>query len=81
MEFLCWDIAIKAFWSTNNLFLSFLLKISAISETAFHYKDKIRPVDYVVHVAMNMQVIIMIYGACAFIGYFLRYNWLIILNA
>ncbi|XP_027068812.1 insulin-degrading enzyme-like 1, peroxisomal [Coffea arabica] len=31
-------------------------EISAISETAFHYKDKIRPVDYVVHVAMNMQL-------------------------
>uniref|UniRef100_M1CLN2 Insulin degrading enzyme n=1 Tax=Solanum tuberosum TaxID=4113 RepID=M1CLN2_SOLTU len=30
-------------------------ELSAICETAFHYQDKIRPSDYVVNVAMNMQ--------------------------
>lgn len=32
------------------------MKLSAICETAFHYQDKTRPIDYVVNVAMNMQV-------------------------
>lgn len=31
-------------------------EISAICETAFHYQDKIRPIDYVVNVASNMQL-------------------------
>ncbi|CAI9099928.1 OLC1v1036825C1 [Oldenlandia corymbosa var. corymbosa] len=30
-------------------------EISAICETAFHYKDKIRPSDYAVNIALNMQ--------------------------
>ncbi|CAH9134956.1 unnamed protein product [Cuscuta epithymum] len=30
-------------------------EISAIGETTFHYQDKIRPIDYVVNVAMHMQ--------------------------
>ncbi|XP_022842147.1 insulin-degrading enzyme-like 1, peroxisomal [Olea europaea var. sylvestris] len=30
-------------------------ELSAICETAFHYQDKIRPSDYVVDVALNMQ--------------------------
>lgn len=32
------------------------MKLAAICETAFHYQDKIRPIDYVVNVAFNMQV-------------------------
>lgn len=31
-------------------------ELSAICETAFHYQDKIRPMDYVVNVASNMQL-------------------------
>ncbi|KAL3533783.1 hypothetical protein ACH5RR_007304, partial [Cinchona calisaya] len=31
-------------------------ELLAICETAFHYKDKIRPIDYVVQVALNMQL-------------------------
>lgn len=31
-------------------------EISAISETAFHYQDKIQPIHYVVNIAMNMQL-------------------------
>ncbi|XP_041998560.1 insulin-degrading enzyme-like 1, peroxisomal [Salvia splendens] len=30
-------------------------ELAAICETSFHYQDKIRPIDYVVNVAMNMQ--------------------------
>ncbi|KAL3819799.1 hypothetical protein ACJIZ3_005704 [Penstemon smallii] len=30
-------------------------ELAAISETSFHYQDKIRPIDYVVDVALNMQ--------------------------
>ncbi|XP_059309269.1 insulin-degrading enzyme-like 1, peroxisomal isoform X2 [Lycium ferocissimum] len=30
-------------------------ELSAICETGFHYQDKIRPSDYVVNIAMNMQ--------------------------
>ncbi|XP_073298243.1 insulin-degrading enzyme-like 1, peroxisomal [Primulina huaijiensis] len=30
-------------------------ELAAICETAFHYQDKIRPIDYVVNVAFNMQ--------------------------
>ncbi|KAL1555332.1 Insulin-degrading enzyme-like 1, peroxisomal [Salvia divinorum] len=30
-------------------------ELAAICETSFHYQDKIRPIDYVVSVAMNMQ--------------------------
>ncbi|KAK4412955.1 Insulin-degrading enzyme-like 1, peroxisomal [Sesamum alatum] len=30
-------------------------ELAAICETSFHYQDKIRPVDYVVNVAFNMQ--------------------------
>lgn len=33
------------------------MKISAICETAFHYQDKIRAIDYVVNVSSNMQVV------------------------
>lgn len=35
----------------------FLLKLSAVCETVFHYQDKIRPIDYVVDVALNMKVV------------------------
>ncbi|PSS15673.1 Insulin-degrading enzyme-like 1, peroxisomal [Actinidia chinensis var. chinensis] len=31
-------------------------ELSAVCETVFHYQDKIRPIDYVVHVALNMQL-------------------------
>ncbi|KAL0453102.1 UNVERIFIED_CONTAM: Insulin-degrading enzyme-like 1, peroxisomal [Sesamum latifolium] len=30
-------------------------ELAAICETSFHYQDKIRPIDYVVNVAFNMQ--------------------------
>ncbi|KAL2512913.1 Peptidase M16 M domain-containing protein [Abeliophyllum distichum] len=30
--------------------------LSAICETAFHYQDKIRPMNYVVNVVLNMQM-------------------------
>lgn len=33
------------------------MKLAAICETSFHYQDKIRPIDYVVNIAYNMQVI------------------------
>lgn len=33
------------------------MKLSAIGETVFHYQDKTSPIDYVVNVASNMQVI------------------------
>lgn len=32
------------------------MKLSAVSETTFHYQDKIPPSDYVVNIASNMQV-------------------------
>lgn len=42
---------------TINLFhVNLLMKLAAICETSFHYQDKIRPIDYVVNVAINMQV-------------------------
>ncbi|KAI5682884.1 hypothetical protein M9H77_04112 [Catharanthus roseus] len=31
-------------------------ELAAICETAFHYQDKIRPIDYVVNVALNMKL-------------------------
>ncbi|KAK9987478.1 hypothetical protein SO802_032429 [Lithocarpus litseifolius] len=31
-------------------------ELSAVCETKFHYQDKIPPMDYVVHVASNMQI-------------------------
>lgn len=42
------------------------MKLSAISETRFHYRDKIPPIDYVVNIASNMQVISVI--SIQFIG-------------
>ncbi|XP_058205100.1 insulin-degrading enzyme-like 1, peroxisomal isoform X2 [Rhododendron vialii] len=30
-------------------------ELSAISETRFHYRDKVHPVDYVINIASNMQ--------------------------
>ncbi|KAK6149150.1 hypothetical protein DH2020_016675 [Rehmannia glutinosa] len=32
-----------------------VVMLAAICETSFHYQDKIRPIDYVVNVAINMQ--------------------------
>jgi hypothetical protein len=32
------------------------LKIQAIFETGFHYRDKSPPMNYVVHISSNMQV-------------------------
>ncbi|OMO71346.1 hypothetical protein CCACVL1_18285 [Corchorus capsularis] len=31
-------------------------ELSAVCETGFHYQDKIRPIDYVVNIASNMQI-------------------------
>ncbi|XP_022743488.1 insulin-degrading enzyme-like 1, peroxisomal isoform X2 [Durio zibethinus] len=31
-------------------------EISAVCETGFHYQDKIPPIDYVVNIALNMQI-------------------------
>lgn len=31
-------------------------ELSAVCETVFHYQDKIRPIDYVVDVALNMKI-------------------------
>ncbi|KAI4300786.1 hypothetical protein L6164_034122 [Bauhinia variegata] len=31
-------------------------ELSAVCETKFHYQDKIRPIDYVVHIASNMKL-------------------------
>jgi len=36
---------------------SMFMKLSAVCETKFHYQDKIRPSDYVVDIASNMQVL------------------------
>ncbi|KZV39643.1 insulin degrading enzyme [Dorcoceras hygrometricum] len=41
--------------NTNIFRFNLLMKLAAICETAFHYQDKIRPIDYVVNVAFNMQ--------------------------
>lgn len=56
------------------------MKLSAICETEFHYKDKIRPINYVVQLAMNMQVNKMINHE-VFCGYFLLQNCLLNMNA
>lgn len=40
----------------NFFHLNLLMKLAAICETSFHYQDKIRPSNYVVNVALNMQV-------------------------
>lgn len=37
------------------------MKLSAICETKFHYQDKIRPIDYVVNLSLNMQVFVIFF--------------------
>lgn len=39
-----------------NTKLPFFVKLAAICEIAFHYKDKIDPIDYVCNIASNMSV-------------------------
>ncbi|KAK2976885.1 hypothetical protein RJ640_010808 [Escallonia rubra] len=44
-------------WIFDEVLTSTLcMKLSAICETGFHYQDKVRPINYVVNVASNMQL-------------------------
>ncbi|KAJ8437038.1 hypothetical protein Cgig2_025885 [Carnegiea gigantea] len=38
------------------IYLIYLMKLAAISEIAFHYQDKIPPIDYVVDISSNMHL-------------------------
>ncbi|KAG6411482.1 hypothetical protein SASPL_129565 [Salvia splendens] len=50
------QIGLVSFLSLKSALISQMLaKLAAICETSFHYQDKIRPIDYVVSVAMDMQ--------------------------
>jgi hypothetical protein len=40
----------------DHIIFSWGLKIQAICETGFHYRDKSPPMNYVVNISSNMQV-------------------------